>query len=98
MKVVACLLALSLAACASAAPTPPPKVAQQGDDVPIRTPDEIARDQRGGPLPADSDSTDGAPSPSTCRKYPNVPGCPGAPKRGPLDNTTTRSPRLVNAR
>ncbi|HEX7664772.1 MAG TPA: hypothetical protein VF407_09685 [Polyangiaceae bacterium] len=96
MKLLACALALSVAACASSSP-PPPKTAQQ--EEPIRTQDEIARDQAST---STADSTNwgssGSPDAETCRKHPNVPGCPGVPKRGPLDNTTTRSPRLVNAR
>ncbi|MEO8798050.1 MAG: hypothetical protein ABI551_09215 [Polyangiaceae bacterium] len=94
MRVAACLIAVSLAACTTA----PPKSAQE--EVPIRSQEDIARDQAVASSPVASTpppSPSPGPDAATCRKHPRVAGCPGVSKKGPLDNTTTRSPRLVNA-
>lgn len=95
MRVAACLIAVSLAACT----TPPPKAVQE--EVPIRSQEDIARDQAAassGAASTPDPSPPSGPDAATCRKHPHLAGCPRASKKGSFDNTTTRSPRLVNPR
>jgi len=81
--------AACVAGCASA-----PKPQAKQDDVPIRTPDEIARDQASSGPVAD---------PEVCATRPNTLGCPanrgsGSGKKGPFDNSVQRNPRLIPAK
>ncbi|MGH7286332.1 MAG: hypothetical protein ACRELY_32845, partial [Polyangiaceae bacterium] len=70
-------LALFCSACAS---SPPPKPAAQ-PEVPIRTDDEIADDQRSG----------AGPGTDPCAGHPNAPGCRKNGKGGAFDDTAHRN-------
>ena len=70
-------IALLCSACASA---PPPKPAPQ-PEVPIRTDDEIAEDQRTG----------SGPGADPCAGHPNAPGCRKKTKGGAFDDTAHRN-------
>lgn len=79
------LAVASLTACASNKP-PPPKAAQ--DEEPIRTQEEIARDQ------ASSSGPTAVPSPADdprCKQHPKAPGC-AKKSGGPFDNSARRNP------
>ncbi len=77
-------LAMFAIGCASAPPPPPPKQAEE----PIRTQDEIARDQASGGTMVD---------PAQCQAHPLAPGCPKSAKPDAFANTRAgqRAPRLL---